>query len=112
MSKQTEIAASDWLAVRERVVDKLKDASPRSEKDTRVRMAEGLILAGYVDVEFIAAEIAEEKAARQERIDEAEQARRMDAAQKPENQTTRLGSAMGQAISEAEDRRSKREAGL
>lgn len=63
MSKHTEIAASDWLAVRERVVEKLKDGAPRTEKDTRVRMAEGLILAGYVDVEFIASEIAEEKAA-------------------------------------------------
>jgi hypothetical protein len=61
MSKNTENAASDWLAVRERVVDKLKDTSPQSQKDTRVRMAEGLILAGYVDVEFIAAEIAKEK---------------------------------------------------
>lgn len=112
MSKQTEIAASDWLAVRERVVDKLREASPQSQKDTRVRMAEGLILAGYVDVEFIAAEIAEEQAARQQSTGEAERARRMEAAQKPENQKTRLGSAMGQAISEAEDRRSKREAGL
>lgn len=63
MSKHTEIAASDWLAVRERVVEKLKDGAPRTEKDTRVRMAEGLILAGYVDVEFIASEIADEKAA-------------------------------------------------
>ncbi|AXA97606.1 hypothetical protein [Microbacterium sp. PM5] len=63
MSKNTEIAASDWLAVRERVVEKLKDGAPRTEKDTRVRMAEGLILAGYVDVEFIASEIADEKAA-------------------------------------------------
>lgn len=63
MSKHTEIAASDWLAVRERVVEKLKDGAPRTEKDTRVRMAEGLILAGYVDVEFIATEIADEKAA-------------------------------------------------
>ncbi|AQY02057.1 hypothetical protein [Microbacterium foliorum] len=71
MSKQTEIAASDWLAVRERVVDKLKESSPRSEKDTRVRMAEGLILAGYVDVEFIAAEIAEEKRIREERAEAA-----------------------------------------
>lgn len=67
MSKQTEIAASDWLAVRERVVDKLREASPQSQKDTRVRMAEGLILAGYVDVEFIAAEIAEGQRVREER---------------------------------------------
>ena len=72
MSKQTEIAASEWLTVRERVVDKLREASPRSEKDTRVRMAEGLILAGYVDVEFIAQEIAAEKAERQRLRDEAE----------------------------------------
>lgn len=72
MSKRTEIAASDWLVVRERVVDKLKDGAPRTEKDTRVRMAEALILAGYVDVEFIATEIAEEKAERQRRHDEAE----------------------------------------
>lgn len=71
MSKQTEIAASDWLAVRERVVDKLREASPQSQKDTRVRMAEGLILAGYVDVEFIASEIAEEKRIRDERIEAA-----------------------------------------
>lgn len=71
MSKQTEIAASDWLAVRERVVEKLREASPQSQKDTRVRMAEALILAGYVDVEFIAAEIAEEKRVREQ----AEQAR-------------------------------------
>lgn len=85
MSKQTEIAASDWLAVRERVVDKLKESSPRSEKDTRVRMAEGLILAGYVDVEFIAAEIAEEKRVREERIEtarrEREERERTDAQQ-------------------------------
>lgn len=75
MSKQTEIAASDWLAVRERVVDKLRDGSPRSEKDTRVRMAEGLILAGYVDVEFIAGEIAEEKRIREERLEAARRER-------------------------------------
>jgi len=62
MSKNTEIAATEWLAVRERVVEKLREASPQSQKDTRVRMAEQLILAGYVDVEFIAAEIAAEKA--------------------------------------------------
>lgn len=71
MSKHTEIAASDWLAVRERVVEKLKDGAPRTEKDTRVRMAEGLILAGYVDVEFIASEIADEKAATAARNAEA-----------------------------------------
>lgn len=71
MSKQTEIAASDWLAVRERVVDKLREASPQSQKDTRVRMAERLILAGYVDVEFIAAEIAEEQRVREERAEAA-----------------------------------------
>ena len=75
MSKQTEIAASDWLAVRERVVDKLREASPQSQKDTRVRMAEGLILAGYVDVEFIAAEIAEEQRVRDERAEAARVAR-------------------------------------
>lgn len=75
MSKQTEIPASDWLAVRERVVEKLKDGAPRSEKGTRVRMAEGLILAGYVDVEFIAAEIAEEKRIREERIEAARRER-------------------------------------
>lgn len=108
MSKQTEIAASEWLAVRERVVEKLKDASPQSAKDTRVRMAERLILAGYVDVEFIAAEMAEEKAERQRRADEAERVRRQ-ASTKP---GVVAGSAMGAAIAEAEDRRSKREAGL
>lgn len=75
MSKQTEIAASDWLVVRERVVEKLKDGAPRTEKDTRVRMAEALILAGYVDVEFIATEIAEEKAARARQVEEAAAAR-------------------------------------
>lgn len=75
MSKHTEIAASDWLAVRERVVDKLKDGAPRSEKDTRVRMAEGLILAGYVDVEFIAGEISEDKRLREERIEAARRER-------------------------------------
>ncbi|WP_303708436.1 MULTISPECIES: hypothetical protein [Microbacterium] len=87
MSKQTEIAASDWLAVRERVVDKLRETSPQSQKDTRVRMAEGLILAGYVDVEFIAAEIAEEQRVRNERTEAARVAREQrDAAdaQKPE----------------------------
>ncbi|WP_312672855.1 hypothetical protein [Microbacterium sp.] len=89
MSKQTEIAASDWLAVRERVVDKLREASPQSQKDTRVRMAEGLILAGYVDVEFIAAEIAEEQRVRDERTEAARVAREQRAsveaadAQKP-----------------------------
>ncbi|MGW9270777.1 hypothetical protein [Microbacterium sp. NPDC055599] len=89
MSKQTEIAASDWLAVRERVVEKLKDASPRSEKDTRVRMAEGLILAGYVDVEFIAAEIAEEQRVREERVEAARlerEAREASNSQKQEDQ--------------------------
>lgn len=75
MSKQTEIAATEWLAVRERVVDKLKDAAPRTEKGTRVRMAEELILAGFVDVEYIAAEIAEEKRAREERIEAARRER-------------------------------------
>ncbi|MFJ6547434.1 hypothetical protein [Microbacterium sp. NPDC091676] len=87
MSKQTEIAASDWLAVRERVVDKLREASPQSQKDTRVRMAEGLILAGYVDVEFIAAEIAEEQRVRDERTEAARVAREQReaaGAQKPE----------------------------
>ncbi len=87
MSKQTEIAASDWLAVRERVVDKLREASPQSQKDTRVRMAEGLILAGYVDVEFIAAEIAEEQRVRNERTEAARVAREQREAadaQKPE----------------------------
>lgn len=89
MSKQTEIAASDWLAVRERVVDKLREASPQSQKDTRVRMAEGLILAGYVDVEFIAAEIAAEQRVRDERTEAARVAREQRAsveaadAQKP-----------------------------
>ncbi|WHE35169.1 hypothetical protein [Microbacterium sp. BDGP8] len=75
MSKNTEIAAAEWLAVRERVVERLRETSPRSEKDTRVRMAEGLILAGYVDVEYIAAEMAEEEAERQRRIDSARAAR-------------------------------------
>ena len=75
MSKHTEIAASDWLAVRERVVEKLKEGAPRTEKDTRVRMAESMILAGYVDVEFIAGEIAAEKAERQRQIDEARERR-------------------------------------
>jgi hypothetical protein len=75
MSKQTEIAASDWLAVRERVVEKLKEASPQSNKDTRVRMAERMILAGYVDVEFIAQEMAEEKREREERIEQARRER-------------------------------------
>lgn len=89
MSKQTEIAASDWLAVRERVVEKLREASPQSQKDTRTRMAERMILAGYVDVEFIAAEMAEEEQQKQERIDEArrarEQATRADG-QRPKDQ--------------------------
>lgn len=80
MSKQTEIAASDWLAVRERVVEKLKDGAPRAEKDTRTRMAEGLILAGYVDVEFIASEIGAEKLEHQRRIDEANAAREAEKA--------------------------------
>ncbi len=75
MSKQTEIAASDWLAVRERVVEKLKDGAPRTEKDTRVRMAEALILAGYVDVEYIATEIGDEKATRARQVEEAAAAR-------------------------------------
>lgn len=75
MSKQTEIAASDWLVVRERVVEKLKDGAPRTEKDTRVRMAEALILAGYVDVEYIATEIANEKTAQARRAEEAAAAR-------------------------------------
>lgn len=83
MSKQTEIAASDWLAVRERVVDKLREASPRTEKGTRVRMAEELILAGFVDVEFIAAEIAAESA-------EAERVKRMNEAQRADAQKTRI----------------------
>ncbi len=63
MSKSTEISAAEWLAVRERVVSKLKEASPQSAVDTRTRMAERLILAGYVDVESITGEIAEVKAA-------------------------------------------------
>jgi len=74
MSKNTEIAASDWLAVRERVVEKLREASPQSQKDTRTRMAERMILAGYVDVEFIAQEIADEKAEGEARRAEREAA--------------------------------------
>lgn len=72
MSKSTEISATQWLQVRERVVNKLKESSPQSAKDTRVRMAEHLILAGYVDVEFIAAEIAVEVRERQERVEQAQ----------------------------------------
>ncbi|WP_424448863.1 hypothetical protein [Microbacterium arborescens] len=81
MSKNTEIAAAEWLAVRERVVERLRETSPRSEKDTRVRMAEGLILAGYVDVEYIAAEMAEEEAERQRRVESARAAREAAAAE-------------------------------
>lgn len=65
MAKNTEIAAQDWLYVRSRVADKLKDGSPRSERDTRVRMAEALIQAGYVDVEFIQQERADARAPRE-----------------------------------------------
>ncbi|MEI3845229.1 MULTISPECIES: hypothetical protein [unclassified Microbacterium] len=75
MSKSTEISATQWLAVRERVVDQMKIASPQSAKDTRVRMAERLILEGCIDVEFMAAEIAAEERAREERIEAARLAR-------------------------------------
>lgn len=61
MSADAEITAGQWLAVRERVAGKLATASPRSEKDTRVRMAEALIGAGYIDVDFITDEIQSEK---------------------------------------------------
>lgn len=61
MARNTEIAASDWLAVRAKVADKLKDGAPRTERDTRIRMAETLIEAGYVDVEFVRAEIADSR---------------------------------------------------
>lgn len=88
MSADAEITAGQWLAVRERVVGKLSTASPRSEKGTRVRMAEALIGAGYIDVDFIAAEIQAEKIQREEALQSARAAHERNKAEAPKEATS------------------------
>jgi hypothetical protein len=65
MAKETEISASVWLAVRERVADAVKEQST-VQTPARIRIAEELITRGYIDIEFVRAQIAADEAAAKE----------------------------------------------
>lgn len=71
--KDTSVTAADWLEVRARVAQSLKTAGSEQREPTRERIAEQLILAGYIDVDFVKAEMAEEKRV----IAEAEETRNL-----------------------------------
>lgn len=71
MSKDTSIPVSRWMEIREKVSEKLKIEGSQQQKPTRDRVAEGLLVCGYIDVDFIQAEIDE----RDRRIAEKEERR-------------------------------------
>lgn len=66
MAKETEISVTRWLEVRDEVTANLKEVSPRTEAATRHKMAEGLIAAGFIDIQFISNAIDERNRKREE----------------------------------------------
>lgn len=62
-----ELTVADWLRVRARVAEQLKDVGSQQRVDTRERVAEGLLEHGFIDVDTVRQTIAkedEERAAR------------------------------------------------
>ena len=66
MAKDTTLSATDWLEVRSRVSNKIKAVGSQQHDATRERIAEQLLLSGYVDIEFIKSEMDSEKARAEE----------------------------------------------
>lgn len=57
VARDTEITAAEWIEVRQRIVTKIKDAGSRQERSTLQNHVEALMVAGYIDIGFIASEI-------------------------------------------------------
>lgn len=54
MSKDTQIPVGEFMEIRDAVADELKKgSSSQTQRTTLVRQAEGLILAGYVDIDAV-----------------------------------------------------------
>lgn len=59
MSKDTQIPVGEFMKIRDAVADELrKGASSQTQRTTLVRQAEGLILAGFVDIEVVRESVA------------------------------------------------------
>jgi hypothetical protein len=59
MSKDTQIPVGEFMEIRDAVANELrKGASSQTQRTTLVRQAEGLILAGYVDIDAVRESIA------------------------------------------------------
>ncbi|MEA1264183.1 hypothetical protein MicroSTF_14160 [Microbacterium sp. STF-2] len=57
MSKDTQIPVGEFMEIRDAVAGELrKGASSQTQRTTLVRQAEGLILAGYVDIDAVRTE--------------------------------------------------------
>lgn len=59
MATTTEITAADWLAVRTKVAERIR-VNTTAQENTRTAVAEGLIASGYIDIDFVLAEIRAE----------------------------------------------------
>lgn len=53
MSKRAAMTAAEWLRVRSAVADRLKVEGSQQQAATRERVAEGLLLSGYIDIAFV-----------------------------------------------------------
>lgn len=56
MAQNTQITAADWIAIREKVAEEIKEKS-QARADTRLNIAEQLMAKGYVDIDFVLAEV-------------------------------------------------------
>lgn len=61
MSKDTTITVGEWPEIRNLVALKLKSEGSQQSADTREKIAEALLISGYIDIEYVRKETLDNK---------------------------------------------------